>query len=157
MAKPESDSSDAKVWHSLLEYRDGCVYWKEDVSNRVKKGAQAGTKSKGRHSRICMKGKEYKVHRIIYTMHHGSIPDGLHIDHINRDFTDNRIENLRAVTAETNRQNSLGKGIYKLPSGKWASHIGVRYKRKYLGTFGTEAEAQNAYLQAKKLMHGVRS
>ena len=36
----------------------------------------------------------------------GDIPDGMEIDHINRDRYDNRIENLRLVTKS---QNSLNK------------------------------------------------
>lgn len=45
------------------------------------------------------------LHRAVWEYHYGQIPNGLMIDHINRDKTDNRIENLRLVTAKENRMN----------------------------------------------------
>lgn len=43
-----------------------------------------------------------KVHRIIWKLHHGDIPRGYEIDHINMDKSDNRIENLRLLTHRNN-------------------------------------------------------
>ena len=45
------------------------------------------------------------LHRAVWECHHGQIPNGLMIDHINRGRADNRIENLRLVTAKENRMN----------------------------------------------------
>jgi len=53
-------------------------------------------------------GLSTKVHRIIWQMLRGGIPEGFVIDHIKRDSTDNRIENLRCVEGFINAQN---KGI----------------------------------------------
>jgi hypothetical protein len=36
-------------------------------------------------------------HRVIWRAAHGSIPRDMHLDHINGDKTDNRLENLRLV------------------------------------------------------------
>ena len=47
------------------------------------------------------------VHRIIYLLHNGSIDPNLQIDHINGDGFDNRIENLRQVTASVNVKNRV--------------------------------------------------
>lgn len=45
------------------------------------------------------------VHRVVWEVHNGPVPEGLEIDHINRDKTDNRISNLRAVTHAANMKN----------------------------------------------------
>ena len=39
-----------------------------------------------------------RLHRIIWEIANGPIPDGLEIDHINRNSLDNRLENLRLAT-----------------------------------------------------------
>ena len=49
--------------------------------------------------------KMIRLHRIIWVSANGAIPDGLMIDHINRDRVDNRIANLRLVDAKGNAQN----------------------------------------------------
>lgn len=50
-------------------------------------------------------GKSLRVHRIIYEMFNGKIPDGYVINHINSDSLDNKISNLECVTpAENNRR-----------------------------------------------------
>lgn len=49
--------------------------------------------------------KMIRLHRIIWVSANGAIPDGLMIDHINRDRVDNRLANLRLVDAKGNAQN----------------------------------------------------
>jgi len=45
------------------------------------------------------------AHILVYMMHHGEYPVGLEIDHIDRDVSNNRIENLRAVPTYINHLN----------------------------------------------------
>lgn len=52
--------------------------------------------------------KSLRAHRLIWLLVHGVWPDN--IDHINKDRSDNRLENLRSVTHKENMQN---KGPYK--------------------------------------------
>ena len=46
--------------------------------------------------------KCYYIHREVYKTFNGPIKDGLVIDHRNGDITDNRLENLQAVTQSEN-------------------------------------------------------
>ena len=49
--------------------------------------------------------KTIYLHRAVWEYHNGKIPKEKMIDHINRNRNDNRIENLRLVTAKENRVN----------------------------------------------------
>lgn len=42
------------------------------------------------------------VHRLVWNLHHGKIPDGRIIDHINNNSLDNRIDNLQCITQSEN-------------------------------------------------------
>lgn len=77
-------------------------------------------------------------------MHNGPIPDGLFIDHIDRDKRNNRIENLRLVTWSENQRNThvknksgLPKHVFKTNNGRYSVIIRV-------GTFDTVEEAASA-------------
>ncbi len=73
------------------------------------------------------------------------------VDHINRNCSDNRVENLRIVSKQQNTFNTNAKGYYK-KNNKWAAQI--RYNKIiYLGLYDTEEEARNAYLRAKEQYH----
>jgi hypothetical protein len=104
-------------WREVFDYFDGELYWKDNFwtgRNRSTLTAERGQKlhsieSKNGYLRASVSGvgKETLklVHRVIYEWHHGEIPEGMQIDHINGIKTDNRIENLRLVTRATNMRN----------------------------------------------------
>ena len=48
------------------------------------------------------KSKHYLVHRLVWEAFNGPVPDGLEINHINEDKTDNRLENLNLMTPSEN-------------------------------------------------------
>lgn len=56
-----------------------------------------------RHIRI--NGRIYQTHRLIWIFHNGPVPEGLVIDHINNDPSDNCISNLRLATNSENLRN----------------------------------------------------
>lgn len=94
-------------------------------------------------------GKSYKVHHIVWEMH-GNLPEK-ELDHIDRNRTNNRIENLRRCSRVQNLANSGPKrGKYKGVSfckqtGKWVAQIGYQYRNIKIGRFNTPEEAAIAY------------
>lgn len=89
-------------------------------------------------------GKVYSAHRVAWALHHGSwIPDGVEIDHVNRDPSDNRIENLRLATKTQNGHNKTMRrerspyiGVtWHAPSEKWVAKVAKDKVVHRLGSF----------------------
>lgn len=79
------------------------------------------------------------------------------IDHINRIRNDNRIVNLRSSTRQTNSFNTDAKGYYyNKAAKKWYAQIKLDYQVRYLGSFDTELEARQTYLNAKDKLHKIK-
>ena len=76
------------------------------------------------------------------------------VDHINNNSIDNRIENLRILTSQQNNFNRIAKGYHwDKKASRWKAQIVINDKRIYLGLFKEEADARNAYLEAKEKYH----
>lgn len=98
-------------WHDIVEYNDGVLILKNNMRGGKKAGCEYGCKSDSIGYKVAMRdGKLYLVHRIIWEMFNGKIPEGMEIDHINGVRDDNRIENLRCVTKQ---ENALNKRMTK--------------------------------------------
>lgn len=139
----------------LFEYKEGKLYWKINPKNNNLLGTRAGcTSTKEGYRSIKINSKRYLEHRIVWCMFKGAWPsDDMEIDHINRNTADNRIENLRLVTRSCNSKNRVGKGYSKTTNGKYQARIIVNKKFINLGTFATEKEAAEKYLEAKRHYH----
>ena len=104
------------------------------------------------------------VHSLVWTHVNGTVPEGLEIDHINGNRSDNRISNLRVVNRSQNGQNrhycsgknktSGVKGVHwDAERNKWRTHIVVNQKQIYLGRYPTLAEAHRVYREAAAKYH----
>ena len=78
----------------------------------------------------------------------------IEVDHINRERLDNSLENLRLVSRQQQCFNKGAKGCsFHKRDKKWYAQICVNQKQTHLGSFKTEQEAHQAYLDAKVLYH----
>lgn len=136
------------------EPETGKLFWNKRPSNCVVVGAEAGNYNDQGYMMCRFKGKNLRVHRIVWAITKGEQPSAF-IDHINGSRGDNRVENLREVSNAENLQNmKKAKGCtYIIRLDKWMAQINVNKEHKYLGVFNTEQEAHEAYLKAKKELH----
>lgn len=151
---------------SLFDYDPlvGRLVWKRKISpfSSVPVGSVAGTLV----PRCCYRAVRidkvaFYEHRLIWFWHHGVWPDG-EVDHINRDRSDNRLENLRVVTREQNQQNTgrarnntTGvRGVSFIRSQqRYRASIGFDGRRVIIGQFRTLEEAAAAYQSARTKHH----
>jgi hypothetical protein len=132
---------------------EGVLTWKDTFGPKMQKGALAGSYSSNGYRMVSFNNTKYLVHRLIYIYHYGT--EGLdQIDHIDRDSTNNRIENLRNVSHAENMQNTLPKGYVFDPAiNKYIVRIRKDNKTKHIGKYSTKEEAQEAYYRAKQKYH----
>ena len=62
------------------------------------------------------------------------------------------MNNLRIVSHQENQFNTNAKGYFK-NGKKFQAYIKLNKQQIHLGTFSTEEEARNSYLEAKKIYH----
>jgi HNH endonuclease len=131
----------------VFRYSDGRLYWRKSPSKRQPYKAEIGAGCHDAKGYLCIgfKGRKLYGHRLIWILHHGKVPDELQIDHINRDRSDNRIENLRLATGSENGQNHEHRvNVYSQEQTHkqkpWVFHrtLNGRRIRKY---FATQEEA----------------
>ena len=86
------------------------------------------------------------------------------IDHINRDKLDNRRENLRTVSYSLNNRNkrkrdgtsSQYQGVaFRVRTKKWQAQIKINSKTVHLGTFKSEEEAYQRYLEEYRKLEAL--
>ena len=144
----------AEYLRSILHYdqETGIFTRKVSTSSNVKAGDVAGCRGGRGYLRIQLQGRKYQAHRLAWLYIHGEWPND-QIDHINRDRSDNRIDNLREVTNKQNHQNkskysnntSGHPGVYwHKQNSKWQAKIEHNQKQIHLGYFTNIEEALSA-------------
>ncbi len=109
--------------------------------------------------------ESYYLHRLILLDILKVSPQGIEVDHKNRDRLDNRRCNLRMADRRKNNVNrsknsgctSKYKGVYKnknVKINKWTAYHKKNGKKLFLGNFKTEIEAAAAYNIASRELWG---
>lgn len=137
-------------WWKVFDYKDGELFWKIKTSRNVLIGDKAGRKAKDHYKTFRFNGDSYYVHRVIWEMHNGPIPEGMQIDHIDQNKFNNRIENLRLVDGFDNHKNMpllknntsgcCGVSLRK-KLAKWRAFISVNGSFMELGYYDDWFEA----------------
>lgn len=139
------------------------IWGKRKKVGKAAEGRRAGYLLPAGYRVIRLHGKKYYAHRIAWLLHSGAWPKG-DIDHINGIPSDNRICNLRDVSASENLQNQHRAPISNKTSGllgvslsksrkRWVAQIKINGKSKSIGSFTCKFEAHDAYLKAKRELH----
>lgn len=133
----------------------GIIKWRKRFNGRQHGNMVAGgTGSRGNgYTCIRFKGKLYYGHRIAMLLAYGFYGGGLDVDHINHVRDDNRLLNLRFVTATDNQRNlsrysNNASGVtgvfYRKDRRKYVARIKVDDVNIYLGSFVSLEEAAKA-------------
>lgn len=118
----------------------------------ARNGKIAGHQRKDCYIVIRWRYKLYLAHHLVWAYHTGSWPENI-LDHIDRDPSNNRFENLREVTHSQNHVNTYApinntsgvKGVdWHKRTGKWRARVA----KQHLGLFSTKEAAIAAVKQA---------
>ena len=100
------------------------------------------------------------AHKMVYETFNNIKISGYytHIDHINNDRGDNRLENLQVLSSRENslkinlsNKTSKYKGVcWDSHKKRWKACIRINSKQKTLGSFKTEEEAFECYCNKRK-------
>lgn len=166
MAKPGKgiDQSELHRWF-IYEPDTGLFRWREKPQRFAGKrddiaGSMADQHGKKRRILWLQRRRMY-ASRAAYVYVHGDIPQGVLIDHIDGDTTNDRIDNLRIATAFQNSRNRLGKdgkfkrGVWKNSRGRYMTrfHVPELGRQVHLGTWDTEEEAHACFMGASAILH----
>lgn len=134
----------------LFDYReDGTLVRRVATRNRVKAGTIAGSLRGDGYLVVRVDSRPYLLHRVIFLYHYGYSPEN-QVDHIDRNPSNNRIENLREVSQTCNNRNTGNradntsgvKGVsWDSRESKWYAYIVVAQTQRNLGSFSDFTEA----------------
>lgn len=144
----------------VLDYcpETGVFKWRQTRQGRRE---IAGGKIPDGYIVISIDYQRYQAHRLAWFYIHGKWPEK-HIDHINRNPSDNRICNLREASDKENAQNrSLPKNntsgylgvTWNRQAKAWQAQIIVDGKYKNLGLFDSKEMAAERYREVKAELH----
>lgn len=125
----------------------------ENTGQGRKCGLKAGSVNSDGYLCITLQGRALRACRIAFLLITGDWPLGV-VDHIDRDRSNNKWNNLRDVPVVVNTRNRNCKGFYWNKSEeKYHSQIMVDGKRYSLGWHDNIIDARVCYLRAKRVYH----
>ncbi len=141
-------------------YSEGRLYWNPNMRLANK---EAGYADPSGYIQVRVgigngKHRLFLVHRVIFAMHNGYLPEL--VDHVDRNPANNLISNLRDASKTLNTintgipsNNSSGiKGVsWHAKAQKWSAQIKVSGKKIHLGTFKLIEDARTARKTAENL------
>ena len=141
------DPDTGELTRKALENRsDG---WNKRFANQPAGFVNKDKNGNPRYIYVYMDGRFYAAHRLAWRLFYGSQPTG-HIDHINGNGLDNRIDNLRCVTASENAKNrkirpdnrsGVSGVVWSETHKKWFASVRDNNKQISLGAFRDFFEA----------------
>jgi len=133
-----------------FDYKNGKIYRKN--------GNLAGTILKSGHGLVSIEGKRIGIHRVIYAMHYGFMPEI--VDHIDGNPLNNNIYNLRAATKSQNGMNQKlsSKNTSGYKGVSWNGHnwkvcIYKNGKKITIGTYKDKEIANIVAITARNMHH----
>lgn len=149
--------------HELFDYcqKTGNLIRKIYMAPNAKVGDIAGAPRKDGRVFINVDGKKYRAHHLVWLWHGKELPKL--IDHINRNPSDNRIENLRVAdnfqngwNANLSARNKTGvKGLFwNKQSGKWRVRLMAGLKIIEGGQFNDFELAELVSNELRHKYHG---
>lgn len=127
---------------NLFRYENGMLFYIRNPQIKNLIGTRAGWNGRLGYRLVTINNEIFFEHRIIYILLNGSIPDEMLIDHIDRNKSNNNIENLRVVNKSGNNLNrSTTTSIQKWTDTKWYARFRFRGER-YSNFFSSREEAE---------------
>ncbi|EDP9631357.1 hypothetical protein AFK16_000939 [Salmonella enterica subsp. enterica] len=146
----------------------GLLFWNENNYRTFKNKQIKNVCSSTGYGRIGYTNSNGKpchlgAHQYVWMLYNGEIPDGFVIDHIDRNRTNNKVENLRLVTRSQNCCNASHKkgsatGIKNVNWNKNRNTFQVSITcngvHHYYGNFESLADAVEVAKKARLEIHG---
>lgn len=126
------------------------LFWKVNRGSRKMIGKPITSLCTNGYLRVKLDGVHLLVHRVMWIMRHGDIPDGMEVNHKNLDRADNRDENHNLkIHSSNNRIKQPTQGTSSKYTGvsfrtdreKWEAKVQIDGKTKHLGLFPSEEDA----------------
>lgn len=147
----------------LNDNKDGFV-WVNSRGGKALAGTPAGSVRKDGYINLSILKSNYLLHRLMWLWYYGEFDEGMEIDHIDGDKSNNAIYNLRLATRQenaTNRgvQSNNKSGIKNVfldkRSGKWLVKMKVQDKYKWFGLHESLELAELVAVEASSKYQGT--